>query len=49
LQIGQSRGFGRIAIDQTEVELVVETDGLDHVERIRSELSKDGFQVRWEN
>jgi len=48
LQIGQSRGFGRIAIDQTEVELVVETAGLDHVERIRSELSKDGFQVRWE-
>jgi threonine dehydratase len=49
LQIGQSRGFGRIAIDQTEVELVVETAGLDHVERIRNELSKDGFQVRWES
>jgi threonine dehydratase len=49
LQIGQSRGFGRIAIDQTEVELVVETAGLNHVERIRSELSKDGFQVRWES
>src|ERR671910_299113 len=49
LQIGQSRGFGRIAIDQTEVELVVETAGLDHVERIRKQLSKDGFQVRWEN
>ena len=49
LQIGQSRGFGRIAIDQTEVELVVETAGLDHVERIRNELSRDGFQVRWES
>ncbi|HEX6439650.1 MAG TPA: threonine ammonia-lyase [Candidatus Binatia bacterium] len=49
LQIGQSRGFGRIAIDQTEVELVIETGGLDHVQRIRSELSKDGFQVRWES
>jgi threonine dehydratase len=49
LQIGQSRGFGRIAIDQTEVELVVETAGLDHVERIRNQLSKDGFQVRWES
>jgi threonine dehydratase len=49
LQIGQSRGFGRIAIDQTEVELIVETAGLDHVERIRNELSKDGFQVRWES
>src|SRR5687767_8118846 len=49
LQIGQSRGFGRIAIDQTEVELVVETAGLNHVERIRSELRKDGFQVRWES
>jgi threonine dehydratase len=49
LQIGQSRGFGRIAIDQTEVELVIETGGLDHVERIRNELSKDGFQARWES
>jgi threonine dehydratase len=49
LQIGQSRGFGRIAIDQTEVELVVETAGLDHVERIKNQLSKDGFQVRWES
>jgi threonine dehydratase len=49
LQIGQSRGFGRIAIDQTEVELVVETAGLDHVERIRNQLSKEGFQVRWES
>ena len=49
LQIGQSRGFGRIAIDQTEVELVVETAGFDHVEQIRTELSKDGFQVRWES
>jgi threonine dehydratase len=48
LQIGQSRGFGRIAIDQTEVELTVETAGLNHVDRIRSELSKAGFQVRWE-
>jgi threonine dehydratase len=49
LQIGQSRGFGRIAIDQTEVELVIETGGLDHVERIKNELSKDGFQARWES
>jgi len=49
LRIGQSRGFGRIAIDQTEVELVIETSGLDHVEWIRNELSKDGFQVRWES
>jgi hypothetical protein len=28
---------------------VVETAGLDHVERIRNQLSKDGFQVRWES
>ena len=48
LQIGQSRGFGRIAIEQTEVELVVETAGLDHVERNRRELSKEGFQLRSE-
>ena len=49
LQIGQSRGFGRIAIDQTEVELVVETAGPEHLERIKCELSKEGFQVRWES
>ena len=49
LQIGQSRGFGRIAIDETEVEVVIETGGLDHVERIRSELRKDGFKVQSEN
>jgi len=48
LQIGQSRGFGRIAIDETEVELVVETAGLDHVERMSSELSKEGFKIRSE-
>ena len=35
LQIGQSRGFGRVAIGETEVELVLETTGADHIQRLR--------------
>lgn len=46
LQIGQSRGFGQMAIGETEVDLVVETTGLDHIERIRNELSNQGFKIR---
>jgi threonine dehydratase len=49
LQIGQSRGFGRIAIGETEVELVLETTGSDHIQRLCAGLSRDGFRVRAEN
>ncbi|MDP9129348.1 MAG: threonine ammonia-lyase [Candidatus Binatota bacterium] len=49
LQIGQSRGFGRIAIGETEVELVLETTGSDHIQRLRAELRRDGFRVHAEN
>jgi len=46
LQIGQTRGFGKMAIGETEVELVVETTGPDHIERIRRQLSLEGFQIQ---
>lgn len=49
LQIGQSRGFGRIAIGETEVELVVETTGPEHIERLRDGLSQDGFRLQLDN
>jgi threonine dehydratase len=49
LQIGQSRGFGRVAIGETEVELVLETTGADHIQRLRNGLSRDGFRVQTED
>ncbi len=49
LQIGQSRGFGRVAIGETEVELVLETTGADHIQRLREALSRDGFRLQAEN
>ena len=49
LQIGQRRGFGRVAIGETEVELVLETTGSDHIQRLRAGLSRDGFRVQAEN
>jgi hypothetical protein len=45
LQIGQTRGFGQVAINETEVELILETTGPDHIERLREGLHKDGFQI----
>lgn len=49
LQIGQTRGFGEIAIGETEVELVVETTGLEHNRRLRQGLSREGFRVKGES
>jgi len=49
LQIGQSRGFGRIAIGETEVELVLETTGADHIRRLRDGLRQDGFRLQADN
>lgn len=46
LQIGQQRGFGQTAIGETEVELVLETSGADHVENIHAALTKEGFKIR---
>jgi threonine dehydratase len=45
LQIGQTRGFGQVAINETEVELILETTGPDHIERLREGVQKDGFRV----
>ena len=46
LQIGQSRGFSRMGIGETEVDLILETSGPDHIKRIQYELNKDGFKIR---
>lgn len=46
LQIGQSRGFGQVAIGETEVELVLETTGPDHIQKLCEGLHKDGFRIR---
>lgn len=46
LQIGQSRGFGEMAIGETEVELILETSGAGHIQRIRDALGADKFTIR---
>jgi threonine dehydratase len=46
LQISQSRGFGAMAIGETEVELILETSGADHVQRIYEKLSADKFKIK---
>ncbi|HSQ11770.1 MAG TPA: threonine ammonia-lyase [Candidatus Deferrimicrobium sp.] len=46
LQIGQSRGFGRVAIGETEVELVLETTGANHIQQLRYGLNRDGFRLQ---
>jgi threonine dehydratase len=45
LQIGQSRGFGQTAIGETEVELILETSGPDHIERIYRTLTAENFKA----
>jgi threonine dehydratase len=45
LQIGQTRGFGQVAINETEVELILETTGPDHIAQLREGLHKDGFRI----
>ena len=46
LQISQSRGFGEMAIGETEVEVILETSGTDHIQRIRDTLRGDKFKIR---
>jgi threonine dehydratase len=46
LQISQTRGFGQVAIGETEVELVLETTGLEHIERIYRALQADNFKIK---
>jgi threonine dehydratase len=48
LQIGQTRGFGEMAIGETEVELILETTGAEHIERIHRVLQAENFKTRKE-
>jgi threonine dehydratase len=48
LQIGQTRGFGEVAIGETEVELILETTGAEQIERIHRALQAANFKVRKE-
>ncbi|MGH7816010.1 MAG: threonine ammonia-lyase, partial [Candidatus Binatia bacterium] len=48
LQVNQSRGFGQMAIGETQVELILETTGAEHIQRLCAGLVKDGFRVRTE-
>jgi threonine dehydratase len=48
LQIGQSRGFGEMAIGETEVELILETAGAEHIARIHRALQAENFKTRKE-
>jgi threonine dehydratase len=48
LQIGQTRGFGEMAIGETEVELILETTGAEHIERIHRALQTENFKTRAE-
>lgn len=46
LQITHSRGFGEMAIGETEVELILETAGADHIQRICDTLRADKFKIK---
>ena len=45
LQISQSRGFGEMAIGETEVEFILETTGTEHTRRLHDCLREEGFTV----
>ena len=46
LQISQSRGFGEITIGETEVELILETTGTEHIQRIYQTLRGEKFKIK---
>lgn len=46
LHIAHSRGFGRMAIGETEVELILETTGAEHIERIHGALTTEKFKIK---
>jgi threonine dehydratase len=48
LQIGHTRGFGHMAIGETEVELIVETTGAEHIEQIFEALRSEHFKFKSE-
>jgi len=49
LHVNQSRGFGHMAIGETEVELTLETTGAEQIQRLCAELDNNGFRVRGES
>jgi threonine dehydratase len=48
LQISQTRGFGQMTIGETEIELILETTGPEHIEEIYQTLQKENFRIRKE-
>jgi threonine dehydratase len=46
LQISQNRSVSEVKLEETEVELLLETRGLDHVEEICRVLRDEGFAVK---
>ncbi|MSP38176.1 MAG: threonine ammonia-lyase [Deltaproteobacteria bacterium] len=48
LQVNQSRGFGQIAVGETEVEIILETSGAEHIQRLLDGLGEESFRVRRE-
>jgi threonine dehydratase len=46
LQISQNRAVSEVRLEETEVELLLETRGLEHVEEISRSLRDEGFGVR---
>lgn len=46
LQVGHVRGFGETAIGETEVELILETTGWNHIHRINDTLRQEGFRIK---
>ena len=46
LQISQTRGFGEMAIGETEVELTLETTGKEHIQRIYENLLRENFKIK---
>jgi threonine dehydratase len=46
LQISQTRGFGQVAIGETEVELILETTGSEHIEQIYRALQAENFKIK---
>jgi len=49
LQIAQTRGFGQMAIGETEVELILETTGPEHIERLCAGLRAEGLRFKTES
>ena len=46
LQLSQNRSVSEVKLEETELELLLETRGLEHVEEIKRALYGQGFRVR---